>query len=60
MQNIQSFAMCLEEIAKEVPVPSKQVWNSMAHVATHLLVEGYVLVFYFSEGSDFTKLLFML
>jgi len=54
MQNIQSFAMCLEEIAKEVPVPSKQVWNSMAHVATHLLVEGYVLIFYFSEGSDFT------
>lgn len=43
MQNIQSFAMCLEEIAKEVPVPSKQVWNSMAHVATHLLVEGTFL-----------------
>lgn len=32
--------MCLEEIAKEVPVPCKHVWNSMAHVATHLLVEG--------------------
>lgn len=39
--------MCLEEIAKEVPVPSKPVWNSMAHVATHLLV----------EGCDFTLLL---
>jgi len=40
LQNIQSFAMCLEEISKEVPLPSKNVWNSMAHVATHLLVEG--------------------
>lgn len=32
--------MCLEEISKEVSIPSKHVWNAMAHVATHLLVEG--------------------
>lgn len=32
--------MRLEEIAKEVNIPSEQVWNSSAHVATHLLVEG--------------------
>ncbi|KAH8233815.1 hypothetical protein KR026_012664 [Drosophila bipectinata] len=50
-RNIQSFAMCLEEIAKEVPVPSKHVWNSMAHVATHLLVEGFSNVKKCSAGG---------
>ncbi|KAH8253234.1 hypothetical protein KR032_004363 [Drosophila birchii] len=50
-RNIQSFAMCLEEIAKEVPVPSKPVWNSMAHVATHLLVEGFSNVKKCSAGG---------
>ncbi|XP_017049931.1 syndetin [Drosophila ficusphila] len=50
-RNIQSFAMCLEEIAKDVPVPSKHVWNSMAHVATHLLVEGFSNVKKCSAGG---------
>ncbi|XP_068145316.1 syndetin [Drosophila tropicalis] len=49
-RNIQSFAMCLEEITKEVPIP-KQVWNSMAHVATHLLVEGFANVRKCSAGG---------
>ncbi|XP_055843891.1 syndetin [Episyrphus balteatus] len=40
-RNVQTFAMRLEEIAKEVPVPSVAVWNTMARVATHLLVEGF-------------------
>ncbi|KAH8277774.1 hypothetical protein KR018_006543 [Drosophila ironensis] len=50
-RNIQSFAMCLEEIAKEVPVPSRHVWNSIAHVATHLLVEGFSNVKKCSAGG---------
>ncbi|XP_017148549.1 syndetin [Drosophila miranda] len=50
-RNIQSFAMCLEETAKEVAVPSKHVWNSMAHVATHLLVEGFSNVKKCSAGG---------
>ncbi|BFG04869.1 syndetin [Drosophila madeirensis] len=50
-RNIQSFAMCLEETAKEVTVPSKHVWNSMAHVATHLLVEGFSNVKKCSAGG---------
>lgn len=32
--------MRLEEIAKEITIPADPVWQSMAHVATHLLVEG--------------------
>ncbi|XP_034478731.1 syndetin isoform X2 [Drosophila innubila] len=50
-RNIQNFAMCLEEISKEVPLPSKNVWNSMAHVATHLLVEGFSNVKKCSAGG---------
>ncbi|XP_017839897.1 syndetin [Drosophila busckii] len=50
-RNIQSFAMCLEEIAKEVPIPTKLVWSSMAHVATHLLVEGFSNVKKCSPGG---------
>ncbi|EDW00668.1 syndetin [Drosophila grimshawi] len=50
-RNIQSFAMCLEEIAKEVPIPSKNVWNSMAHVASRLLVEGFSNVKKCSAGG---------
>lgn len=34
--------MRLEEIGKEIAVPAEPVWNSMTHVATHLLVEGLV------------------
>ncbi|KAH8395387.1 hypothetical protein KR222_009619 [Zaprionus bogoriensis] len=51
LQNIQSFAMCLEEIAKDVQIPSKSLWNSMAHVATHLLVEGFSNVKKCSAGG---------
>ncbi|EDW09701.1 syndetin [Drosophila mojavensis] len=50
-RNIQSFAMCLEEISKEVSIPSKHVWNAMAHVATHLLVEGFSNVKKCSAGG---------
>ncbi|XP_030378131.1 syndetin isoform X2 [Scaptodrosophila lebanonensis] len=50
-RNIQNFAMRLEEIAKEVPIPNTHVWNSMAHVATHLLVEGFSNVKKCSAGG---------
>lgn len=39
-QSVQTFAMRMEEISKIVPVPFECVWNSLAHVTTHLLVEG--------------------
>lgn len=39
-QNIQSFAMRLENVSWEVPVPVEEVWHSVAHITTHLLVEG--------------------
>ncbi|XP_036319292.1 syndetin [Rhagoletis pomonella] len=65
-RNIQSFAMRLEEIAKEISVPSEFVWNSMAHVATHLLVEGFSNVKKCSAGGralmqlDFTNFMSIL
>ncbi|XP_037908904.1 syndetin isoform X2 [Hermetia illucens] len=40
-RSVQTFAMRMEEISKIVPVPFECVWNSLAHVTTHLLVEGF-------------------
>lgn len=34
------FAMRLEEIEKVLPVPKQPIWDSVAHVITHTLVEG--------------------
>uniref|UniRef100_T1H2A6 Syndetin C-terminal domain-containing protein n=1 Tax=Megaselia scalaris TaxID=36166 RepID=T1H2A6_MEGSC len=39
--SLQMFAMRLEEVVKNVVVPLEILWDSMAHVSTHLLVEGY-------------------
>uniref|UniRef100_A0A6B2ECI9 Coiled-coil domain-containing protein 132 n=1 Tax=Phlebotomus kandelakii TaxID=1109342 RepID=A0A6B2ECI9_9DIPT len=38
---IQTFAMRLEELSKQTIVPKGYVWDSMAHVLTHTLVEGF-------------------
>uniref|UniRef100_A0A1B0GNL0 Syndetin C-terminal domain-containing protein n=1 Tax=Phlebotomus papatasi TaxID=29031 RepID=A0A1B0GNL0_PHLPP len=38
---IQTFAMRLEELSKQTSVPKAFVWDSMAHVLTHTLVEGF-------------------
>ncbi|XP_055684876.1 syndetin [Lutzomyia longipalpis] len=38
---IQTFAMRLEELSKQTIVPKAFVWDSMAHVLTHTLVEGF-------------------
>ncbi|XP_054728286.1 syndetin [Anastrepha obliqua] len=65
-RNIQSFAMRLEEIAKEINVPAESIWNSMAHVATHLLIEGFSNVKKCSAGGralmqlDFTNFMSIL
>ncbi|XP_067640510.1 syndetin isoform X3 [Eurosta solidaginis] len=65
-RNIQSFAMRLEDIAKEINVPAEYVWSSMVHVATHLLVEGFSNVKKCSAGGralmqlDFTNFMSIL
>ncbi|XP_011182003.2 syndetin [Zeugodacus cucurbitae] len=65
-RNIQSFAMRLEEIAKETNLPAETIWNSMAHVASHLLVEGFSNVKKCSAGGralmqlDFTNFMSIL
>uniref|UniRef100_A0A1A9UUY6 Coiled-coil domain-containing protein 132 n=1 Tax=Glossina austeni TaxID=7395 RepID=A0A1A9UUY6_GLOAU len=65
-RNIQNFAMRLEEIGKEIAVPAEPVWNSMTHVATHLLVEGFSNVKKCSAGGralmqlDFTNFMSIL
>lgn len=41
LQAIQTFAMRLEELSKQTSVPRAFVWDSMAHVLTHTLVEGF-------------------
>ncbi|KAL5278409.1 CCDC132 family protein [Megaselia abdita] len=50
-RSIQMFAMRLEEVVKSVTVPLESLWDSMAHVATHLLVEGYSNVKKCSAGG---------
>ncbi|KAI8118797.1 hypothetical protein FF38_10946 [Lucilia cuprina] len=65
-RNIQNFAMRLEEIAKDITIPAEPVWQSMAHVATHLLVEGFSNVKKCSAGGralmqlDFTNFMSIL
>uniref|UniRef100_A0A1I8MG52 Uncharacterized protein n=1 Tax=Musca domestica TaxID=7370 RepID=A0A1I8MG52_MUSDO len=65
-RNIQNFAMRLEEIAKDINIPMEPVWNSVAHVATHLLVEGFSNVKKCSAGGralmqlDFTNFMSIL
>ncbi|XP_059223525.1 syndetin [Stomoxys calcitrans] len=60
-RNVQNFAMRLEEIARDITIPFEQVWNSLAHVATRLLVEGFSNVKKCSAGGralmqlDFTN-----
>ncbi|GAB0094360.1 Syndetin [Sergentomyia squamirostris] len=38
---IQTFAMRLDELSKQMSVPKGHVWDNMAHVLTHTLVEGF-------------------
>lgn len=40
LQGLQIFAMRLEEIEKTLPVPKQPIWDCVAHVITHTLVEG--------------------
>lgn len=39
-QGLQTFVMRLEEIEKTVSVPKEPIWDCIAHVITHTLVEG--------------------
>ncbi|XP_037932293.1 syndetin-like [Teleopsis dalmanni] len=54
------------KIAKEVTLPIEPLWNSVAHVATHLLVEGFSNVKKCSAGGralmqlDFTNFMSLL
>jgi len=34
------FAMRLEEVSAQLPLPKEPIWDSLAHVLTHMLVEG--------------------
>lgn len=63
---IQVFAMRLEEIAQTLPLPDESIWDTVAHVLTHVLVEGYSNAKKCSTGGralmqlDFTHLLSIL
>lgn len=39
-RGLQTFAMRLEEIEKILAVPKEPIWDAIAHVITHTLVEG--------------------
>lgn len=39
-RGLQTFSMRLEEIEKILAVPRESIWDSVAHVITHTLVEG--------------------
>lgn len=39
-RGLQTFSMRLEEIEKILAVPRQSIWDSVAHVITHTLVEG--------------------
>lgn len=40
-RSVQTFAMRLEEIGTSAPLPKESLWDSLAHVLTHMLVEGF-------------------
>ncbi|KAJ6638777.1 Syndetin [Pseudolycoriella hygida] len=40
-RGVQSFQMRLSEVNGIVQVPATAIWDSLAHVLTHTLVEGY-------------------
>lgn len=39
-RGLQTFSMRLEEIEKILSVPKEHIWDAIAHVITHTLVEG--------------------
>lgn len=40
-QSSQLFAMRLEEMSSSISIPKEALWDSYAHVVTHVLVEGF-------------------
>ncbi|XP_063704736.1 syndetin [Culicoides brevitarsis] len=38
---VQTFAMRLEQITTMAPLPREALWDSLAHILTHTLVEGF-------------------
>lgn len=40
LQGLQTFSMRLEEIEKMLTIPKEPIWDSVAHVISHTLVEG--------------------
>uniref|UniRef100_A0A336M7Z3 CSON013371 protein n=1 Tax=Culicoides sonorensis TaxID=179676 RepID=A0A336M7Z3_CULSO len=40
-RSVQTFAMRLEEIHTLAPMPKDSLWDALAHVLTHMLVEGF-------------------
>lgn len=40
-RSVQTFAMRLEEISTLAPLPKDALWDALAHVLTHTLVEGF-------------------
>lgn len=66
MQIVQTFAMRLSELWKDGSLSNvvrEQLWDNVAHVVTHVLVEGYSLAKNCSTGGralmqiDFTHIL---
>lgn len=39
-RGLQTFSMRLEEIEKILALPKESIWDAVAHVITHTLVEG--------------------
>lgn len=58
--------MRIEEMSQQLPIPREPIWNSVAHVLTHVLVEGYSNAKKCSTGGralmqlDFTHLMSIL
>lgn len=58
--------MRIEEMSQQLPMPREPIWNSVAHVLTHVLVEGYSNAKKCSTGGralmqlDFTHLMSIL
>lgn len=58
--------MRIEEMSQQLPIPREPIWNTVAHVLTHVLVEGYSNAKKCSTGGralmqlDFTHLMSIL
>lgn len=40
-RSVQMFKMRLDEISLNLLIPKESIWNTLAHVLTHVLVEGF-------------------